>query len=175
MGKLMKAILLASSAACAPILLSALAWSAVHPKSESSTPASIDGTYELTERVMANGTVLRSPSIVGLYTQAVGHFNLNIFVRKDDGTIASESTVGRFTFSADKYCEWIIYTIRKDLDKPGVTNEAPPVGNHCALVTSKGGRFNFSPPGEGVEVSYGSEGFTASIGGDFVDHWTKIR
>ena len=110
-----------------------------------------------------------------LYTQAVGHFNLNIFVKKYDGTIASESTVGRFTSSADKYCEWIIYTIRKDLDKAGVTNEAPPVGNHCALVTSKDGRFNFSPPGEGVEVSYGAEGFTASIGGDFVDHWTKIE
>jgi len=174
-GQPMKAILLASLGACAPILLSALAWSAVHSKSESSTAASIDGTYELTERVMASGAVLRSPSIAGLYTQAAGHFNLNIFVKKDDGTIASESTVGRFTFSADKYCEWIIYTLRKDLDKPGVTNEAPPIGDHCALVTSKDGRFNFSPPGEGVEVSYGSEGFTASIGGDFVDHWTKIR
>ena len=171
MGRAMKAILLASSAACASILLSALSWSAVH----SSTPASIDGTYELTERVMASGAVLRSPSIAGLYTQAAGRFNLNIFVKKADGTIASESTVGRFTFSADKYCEWIIYTIRKDLDTPGVTNEAPPIGDHCALVTSKDGRFNFSPRGEGVEVSYGSEGFTASIGGDFVDHWKKIR
>src|SRR5581483_8225100 len=171
----MKAILLASSAACAPILLSALAWSAVHSKSESSRPVSIDGTYELTERVMASGTVLRSPSIVGLYTQEIGHFNLSIFVKKDDGTVASESTIGRFTFSADKCCECIIYTIRKDLDKPGGTNETPPVSNHCAPVTSKDRRFNFSPPGEGVEVSYGSEGFTASIGGDFVDHWTKIR
>jgi hypothetical protein len=171
----MKATLLASSAICASILLSALARSAVHSKSAPSIPASIDGTYELVERVMASGAVLRSPSIVGLYTQAAGHFNLNIFVKKDDGTIASESTVGHFTFSADKYCEWIIYTIRKDLDKPGVTNEPPPIGDHCALVTSKNGRFNFSPPGEGVEVSYGSEGFTASIGGDFVDHWTKIR
>jgi hypothetical protein len=171
----MRAILLASSAACAPILLSALAWSAVHSKSASLTPASIDGTYELTERVMASGTVLRSPSIVGVYTQAVGHFNLNIFVKKDDGTIASESTVGRFTFSADKYCEWIIYTIRKDLDKPGVTNEAPPLTDHCTPVVSKDGRFDFSPPGEGVEVSYGADGFTATIRGEFVDHWTKIR
>ena len=98
MGKPMKAI---SSTACALILLSALTWSAVHSKSESSTPASIDGTYELTERVMAGGTVLRSPSIAGLYTQAAGHFNLNIFVKKDDGTIASESwTIGR---RSDRY------------------------------------------------------------------------
>ncbi|MEO6969424.1 MAG: hypothetical protein ABI217_00835 [Chthoniobacterales bacterium] len=80
-----------------------------------------------------------------------------------------------YTFSADKYCEWIIYTIRNNLDKPGVTNEAPAVTDHCTPVTSKDGRFNFSPPGEGVEVSFGPEGFTAKIGGEFVDHWRKIR
>jgi hypothetical protein len=174
----MKVTAFASSAVCGPILLSALAWSAVHSKSAmsaSSRPASIDGSYELTERVMANGTVLRPPSIVALYTNVDGRFNLNLFVKKGNGTVASESTVGRFSFSADKYCEWIIYTIRKDLDKPGVTNEASPLTDHCTPVTSRDGRFNFSPPGEGVEVSYGPEGFVASISGDFVDHWTKIQ
>ena len=124
---------------------------------------------------MADGTVLRPPSIVALYTSVDGRFSLNLFVRTAAGTVASESTVGRYRFTPDKYCEWIIYTIRKDLDKPGVTEEAPPLIDHCTAVTSKNGRFNFSPPGEGVEVSYGAEGFTASIGGEFVDRWTKIR
>lgn len=174
----MKATALASSAICGPILVSALAWWAVHSRpamSASPKPASIDGSYELTERVMADGTVLRPPSIVALYTNAAGRFNLNLFVKHRDGTVASESTVGRFTFTADKYCEWIVYTIRKDLDKPGVSNEAPALTDHCTPVTSKNGRFNFSPPGEGVEVSYGVEGYTASIGGEFVDHWIKIQ
>ena len=136
---------------------------------------SIDGTYELTDRVMADGTVRRPPEITALYTVADGKFSLNLFLKNGDGTIASESTVGRYTFSADNYCEWITYTIRNNLDKPGVTNAAPVVTDHCTLVTSKGGRFNFSPPGEGVEVSFGREGFTAKIGGEFVDHWKKIR
>jgi hypothetical protein len=174
----MKAILLASSAACAPILLSALAWSAVHSEPASPTPASIDGTYELTGRVLANGTVLRPPSVVGLYTLAVGRFDRNLFFKSADGTIASQSSVGRFRFSADKYCEWITYTIRKDLDKPGVTNEAPVapgVTDHCVPVTSKDGRFDFSLPDDGVEVIFGRQGFTAKISGEFVDHWTKIR
>jgi hypothetical protein len=26
-----------------------------------------------------------------------------------------------------------------------------------------------------VEVSFGPEGFTAKIGGEFVDHWKKVR
>lgn len=160
------------------IALTALAQSVVH--SDGATPApfsrpSIDGTYELTERVMANGTILRPPSIVALYTMADGRFSLNLFLKNADGTVASESSVGRYTFSADKYCEWIVYTIRNNLDKPGVTNEAPAVTDQCAPVTSKDGRFNFSPPGEGVEVSFGAEGFTAKIGGEFVDHWRKIR
>ena len=173
----MKTTLFASRAAGGLILLTALAQPVVHSKPISAplTPLSIDGTYELTERVMANGTVLRPPSIVGLYTMADGRFNLNLFVKNGDGTIASESTVGRYTFSTDKYCEWIVYTTRNNLDKAGVTNEAPAVTNHCTPVTSKDGRFNFSPPGEGVEVSFGAEGFTAKIGGDFVDHWRKIR
>jgi|SRR5579864_4771600 len=136
---------------------------------------SIDGTYELTERVMADGTVRRPPEIAALYTMVDGQFSLNLFVKNGNGVIASESTVGRYTFTADKYCEWITYTIRDNLDKPGLTNEAPPVADHCTPVTSKDGRFIFSPPGEGVEVSFGAEGFIAKIGGEFVDHWKKIR
>src|ERR1700746_1120376 len=150
------------------IHLTALAQEAVH--SQAATPApfsppSIDGTYELTERVMANGTVLRPPAIVALYTMADGRFSLNLFVKNVDGTVASESTVGRYTFSADKYCEWIVYTKKKNLEKPGVTNEPPAVADHCTSVTSKDGRFIFSPPGEGVEVSFGADGFTAKIRG----------
>jgi hypothetical protein len=174
----MKAMTFAKRAACVLLLLNALSWPAVHSKPASpalSTAPSIDGTYELTERVMANGTVIRPPVIVALYTNAKGRLDLNLFVKRDDGAVASESTVGRFSFSAGKYCEWIIYTIRKDLDKPGVTNEAPSVTDHCTPVASKDGRFEFSPPGEGVEVSYGTEGFTARISGEFVDHWTRIR
>src|SRR5438093_12768318 len=174
----MQLTLFANRAAKGLILLSALAQSADHSDAATpvpSSPPSIDGTYELTERVMADGTVLRPPSVVAVYTLAHGRFNLNLFVKNRDGTIASESTIGRYTFSANKYCEWIVYTIRNNLDKPGVTNEAPAVTNHCTPVTSKNGRFHFLPPGEGVEVSFGAEDFTARIGGEFVDHWRKIR
>ena len=174
----MKTRFFASHVASGLIFLAALTQSAVRSEpatSAPSSPPSIDGTYELTERMMANGTVLRPPSIVALYTMADGRFNLNLFVKNGDGTIASESTVGRYTFSMDKYCEWIVYTIRNNLDKPGVTNEGPAVTDHCTSVISKDGRFNFSPPGEGVQVSFGAEGFTAKIGGEFVDHWKKIR
>jgi len=100
-----------------------------------SATRSIDGTYELTKRVMADGTILQPPSVVALYSLVHGQFNLNVFVKNRDGTIASESTIGRYTFSTNKYCEWIVYTTRNNLDNPGVTNEAPEVTDHCTPVT----------------------------------------
>ena len=174
----MKTRIFAGHGARGLILLAILGLSAAHSEQVAPAPSpirSIDGTFELTTRVLANGTVLRPPSIVALYSADRGRFNLNLFVKNTDGTIASESTIGRYTFSTKKYCEWIVYTTRNNLDRPGVTNEAPPLTNHCAPVTWRNGRFNFSPPGEGVAESIGAEGFTAKIGDEFVDHWTRIR
>lgn len=63
------------------------------------SPPSIDGTYELTERVMANGTVLRPPAIVALYTMADGRFSLNLFVKNADGSRAAIILVPERTVS----------------------------------------------------------------------------
>jgi hypothetical protein len=174
----MKTRLVARYAAKGLILLTVVGQSVAHSESTAAAPSatrSIEGTYELAKRVMADGTILQPPSVVALYSLDHGRFNLNLFVKNSDGTIASESTIGRYTFSTAKYCEWIVYTTRNNLDKPGVTNEVPAVTDHCTPVTSKAGRFNFSPPGEGVAASFGPEGFTATIGDEFVDHWQKIR
>jgi hypothetical protein len=56
-----------------------------------------------------------------------------------------------------------VYTTRNNLDGPGLTNETPPVTDHCARVTSKDGRIVFAPPGEGVGSRFDKDGFTASI------------
>lgn len=153
--------------------LSAAAWT--HAEAAPSQARSIDGTYELTKRIKPNGTVLRPPSVVALYSLDRGRFSLNLFFKNPDGTLASESTIGRYSFSRRKYCEWIIYTTRNNLDHPGVTNAAPALADHCAPVTMKNGQFEFSPPGEGVAMSIGAAGFAAKIDDGGVDYWTKIR
>ena len=136
---------------------------------------SIDGTYQLTERVLADGAVLRAPDISALYVLCRGRINFNLFVKKKDGTMSSESTIGHYTFTNNQYCEWIDYTIRNNLDSAGVTYNAPEVKNHCAMVTHNQDSLSYSPPGESVKVIFTSEGFTAQITGEFVDHWKKIR
>src|SRR6516164_1277196 len=122
----MKALAFASWTAGGLIQLSALAGSAVHYKpamSASSTLPSIDGTYELSERVTANGTVLRPPSIAALYTNADGRFNLNLFVKKDDGAVASESTM-RMDDSTFRHPArgWRSAMGQRDLPQPSAVN-----------------------------------------------------
>ncbi|HEY2047949.1 MAG TPA: hypothetical protein VGH03_01295 [Caulobacteraceae bacterium] len=136
---------------------------------------SIDGTYELTERVLPNGTVLRPPSVMALYTLSHGRFSLNLFFKNPDGTLASESTIGRYTFTQQKYCEWIAHTIRNNFGRPGVSNTTPVLAQHCAPVTSQNGRYRFSPPGEGLVMSVRAEGFEARIDGGVTEYWTKVR
>jgi hypothetical protein len=52
----------------------------------------LPGTYELIERVLDTGKVLRQPDIAALYTFGNGRANFNLFVRNADGTLASESS-----------------------------------------------------------------------------------
>jgi hypothetical protein len=84
----------------------------------------LPGTYELVDRVLDSGKVLRPPDIAALYTFVNGRASLNLFVRNADGTLASESSIMRYTLSDEQYCEWIKYTTRNNLDAPGVTNQA---------------------------------------------------
>lgn len=135
----------------------------------------LPGTYELVDRVLVNGKVLRRPNIAALYTFGNGRANFNLFVRNADGTLASESSIIRYTLSEEQYCEWIEYTTRNNLDAPGVTNEAPPVSSHCTPIKKAGDRLIFAPPGESVVTTYDRNGFAAVIKGQFTDHWRKIN
>jgi hypothetical protein len=134
----------------------------------------LPGTNELVDRVLDSGKVLRRPDIAALYTFGNGRANFNLFVRNADGTLASESSIIRYTLSEEQYCEWIEYTTRNNLDAPGVTNEAPPVSSHCTPIKKAGDKLIFAPPGESVITTYDRSGFTAVIKGQFTDHWRKI-
>lgn len=105
----------------------------------------LPGTYELVDRVLVGGKVLRRPDIAALYTFGNGRANFNLFVRNADGTLASESSIIRYTLSEEEYCEWVEYTTRNNLDAPGVTNEAPPVSSHCTSIKKAGDRIVFAP------------------------------
>lgn len=156
--------------------LAASTWAADVPTAgtHAGTP-DIAGTYELVKRVMSDGKEILPPAISALYSMDHGRGNFNLFVKDKDGKLASEATISRYTLTADEYCEWIVFTLRNNLDKPGVSNEAPAVTNHCSPITQRDGRIVFEPAGEGVVLSFDKDGFTATVAGQFVDHWKKLR
>jgi hypothetical protein len=153
-----------------------LTWAAAaRAAGEHATTPDIDGTYELVKRVMSDGREILPPAIGGLYSLSHGRGNLNLFWAQKDGRRASESTITRFTLTAGEYCEWVVFTLRNNVDQPGVSDEAPAVTNHCSAVTLQEGRTVFEPAGEGVRTSFGKDGFRATAAGEFVDHWKKLR
>src|ERR1017187_1896724 len=130
----------------------------------------LPGTYELVDRVLDSGKVLRRPDIAALYAFGNGRANFNLFVRNADGTLASESSIIRYTLSEEQYCEWIEYTTRNNLDAPGVTNEAPPVSSHCTPIKKAGDKLIFAPPHEPKRIDLAGMprmlDTEASVGGD---------
>ena len=162
---------------CAGAVLATAGASAadVQPRTAPLCAADLPGTYELVDRVLASGKVLRRPDIAALYTFSHGRANLNLFIRNPNGTLASESSIIRYTLSETEYCEWIEYTTRNNLDAPGITNQAPPVSSHCTPLKTGRGHVVFVPPGESVVTTYDRHGFTAVIKGQFTDRWRKIE
>ena len=54
-----------------------------------------------------------------------------------------------------------MFTLRKDLDEPGVSSEASAAIKHCSPVMLKDGRIVFEPAGEDVLESVDKDGFTS--------------
>ncbi|WP_309605457.1 hypothetical protein [Phenylobacterium sp.] len=69
----------------------------------------------------------------------------------------------------------MLFTTRDNLDGPGFTHTPPPVKDHCSPVVHRAGRLEYAPAGESVVVSFGPEGFTATIAGQFKDYWTRVK
>lgn len=67
----------------------------------------LPGAYELIDRVLISGKVLRPPGTAALYTFSNGRANLNLFARNANGTLASETSIIRYKLNEKQYCAWI--------------------------------------------------------------------
>ena len=74
------------------LMLGAISFAGEPPKPQASSASSIEGTYRLVSRQFPDGTMLKPPELMGLWTYTKTHRNFNI-VRKDaTGKFSSRSS-----------------------------------------------------------------------------------
>jgi hypothetical protein len=165
-----------ASAGAALLGLSGLTWGADAAATDAhASMPDIVGTYELVKRVLPDGKEVLPPAIAGLFTMTHGRRNFNVAWTDKDGKPASLSIISRYTLTGGKYCEKVAFWLMNNVDKPGISTEAPAAAKECSPVTVKDGKVTFQLHGELPVLSFDKDGLTATAAGRFVDHWKKLR
>jgi hypothetical protein len=135
---------------------------------------SIEGTYQLVSRTLPNGTVLKPPDIMGLFTYTKTHRNFNIVIKDATGKFYSYSLVSTYKLTPTEYSETRLFSILNDqpggkdivYDLSGQTQSVP--------VNMAGGRIAFKPPFDPPALVFEGNKMTATLEGGFVDVWEKV-
>jgi hypothetical protein len=135
---------------------------------------SIEGTYQLVSRTLSNGTVLKAPDIMGLFTYTKSHRNFNVVWKDATGKFASYSVVSTYKLTPTEYSETLLFSIRTDqiggkdtvYDLAGKTQSVP--------VKMEGGHIQFKPPFDRPALVFEGNKITATLEGEFVDVWEKV-
>jgi hypothetical protein len=157
------------------LTLGALSFAGEPPTPQPSPAPSIAGTYRLVSRQMPDGTVLRPPEVIGLFTYTKTHRNFNILQKGATGQWGSFSVVSTYTLTPAADTETLLYSVRTDLaggkepvyDLSGETRSAP--------ITMEGGRIQFKAVFEAVTFVFEGHRLTATRDRDGrVDIWEKV-
>ena len=149
------------------VLLSAMAASA--------QTLSLEGTYQISSRKLPDGTMLRPPNIMGLLTYTKSRRNFNLVIKDATGKLYSYSLVSTYTLTATEYSETRLFSILNDqiggkdivYDLSEKTRSVP--------VKMEGGRLQFKPPFDPPALVFEGNKMTATLEGEFVDEWEKVR
>jgi hypothetical protein len=158
------------------VLTLALSFAGIPPKPQASSAPSIEGTYTLISRQFPDGTVLRPPDVMGLWTYTKTHRNLNVIRKDATGKCSSFSLMSTYTLTGTEYRETVLFSIRTDqiggkdivYDLSGQTRSAP--------VTVDGGRIQFTLPFESRALVFDGNQVTATAANNAnVDIWEKVE
>jgi hypothetical protein len=142
--------------------------------SASAQTPSIEGTYQLVSRTLPNGTVLKPPDIMGLWTHTKSHRSFNLVLKDATGKFSSRSAVSTYKLTATEYSETLLFSIVNDqiggkdivYDLSGKTQSVP--------VKMEGGRIEFKSPFTPPTLVFEGNKITATAEGSFVDVWEKV-
>jgi hypothetical protein len=154
------------------LMLGAVSFAGEPPTPPASSAPSIAGTYRLVSRQTPDGTVLRPPEVMGLFTYTKTHRNFNIVQKDAAGKFRSFSVVSTYTLTPTEYTETLLFSLRTDqiegkdpvYDLSGQTRSVP--------VTVEGERIQFKPPFDLPSFVFEGNKLTATRNN--VDVWEKV-
>jgi hypothetical protein len=134
----------------------------------------VDGSWKLVMRKLADGTTVTPPAVLGAYTIHHGLQNLNVFWHTPEGKPASYARISTYKMSDSDYSETVLFIASDDGSGKAPTYNL--TGNtETTPVTRQGSRIAFQLPfGEPSAVFEGDK-FTATLQGQFVDYWERVR
>ena len=137
---------------------------------------SIEGSYRLVSRELADGTKQQPPDVVGLITFSHGYRNFNVYWHDAKGKRFSISYIATYKFTGQEYSEKSVYMMVNDeIGGKGLSYDlSGPSGT--SKVTVSGACISFQYPNYGEPaVVFEGKTFTATRPGVFVDHWEKVK
>ena len=134
----------------------------------------IEGTWRLIKRQLPDGTVQTPPTVVGLGTTTHGLRHLNVFWHTPDGKPASIGVISKVKMTANEYTETLIaFTLDDGSGNPAVYNFSGET--KTAAVMREGGRISYKLPFDPPSVVYEGNKLTATLEGEFVDYWERVK
>jgi len=138
---------------------------------------SIDGTYVLESRVMADGTVIKPPQITGLYNLEAGYINFNLANKDASGKVQSVSYIGKYRFTPKEYYQEIFFvSINDEIGGGGIKYDfGKKSGTSAVKITGEKIEFPF-PPNNNILAEFEGDTFKASTAnGAYTDNWKKVK
>ena len=136
---------------------------------------SIEGTYQLVSRTLPNGTVVKPPDMMGLFTYTKTHRNVNVVQKDATGKFFSNSSVSTYKLTATEYTETRLFSIVNDQigGKDIVYNLSSET--RSTPVKMEGGRIEFKQPSNRRSVVIEGNKWTSTAEDNSnVDVWEKV-
>lgn len=152
----------------------ALAVLAVAPRA-SAQALLMDGTWVLSKRVLADGTVLTPPAVQGRSTLEDGVNQLIVFWPTSGGGSASISMLSTWSASDTEVTATMILMVLDDgTGKPPVYDLSGR-SRTVPVTRLEGGRVRYQHPLNGPVIERDGERSKAIVEGVFTDHWERLR
>jgi hypothetical protein len=136
---------------------------------------SIEGTYKLVSRRLADGKVLGGPEIVGLFTYTRTHRNFNLVWNDSAGRKFSQSVISTYVLTPAQYTETVLASIVHDEIGGKGTTYAMNGSPQTVPVQTTGGRIELKMPFDPVRMVFDGDVLTCTNEGVFVDRWEKLN